>query len=151
MVSLSELCSSAAARYETTFSQAGIRFRANIAPGIPVTGDDTLFMQMLANLLDNAVKYSGGSAPLVTLLLRREDPLALLGVENTYEGTVTPEDLERLFEPYYRHDQRTGSGVGLGLAIVRKIVTLHGGDITAERTRTGILFLVRLPLLASKR
>ena len=67
--------------------------------------------------------------------------------------TIPPEKLDRIFEQFFRLDSsrasRTG-GAGLGLAIARQIVELHGGSITAESADEHIVFTVRLPLAANR-
>lgn len=144
VVSLSTLCANATERYEGVFRQAGTRFMHSFDEDVSVRGDETLLLQVLSNLLDNAVKYASGPEPKVSLRLFRENGRAVLTVGNTH--APLPDDLfERFFDPYYRHEQQTGTGVGLGLAIVRKIATLHGGTVHAENSRTGIVFILSLP------
>ena len=132
------------------------RLSAQIAPNLPlITGDEERLVQVLANLLDNAIKYTpeGGQ---ITVAARRM-PLAQADVRrNSVELTVTdtgigiPEqDRPRVFERFYRVDKarsRELGGTGLGLAIVRHIVEGHGGQIWVEGNMpTGSRFVVRLP------
>lgn len=147
---LSQLCTKASFRYETTFQQAGLRFGYDIEPDIAVRGDETLLMQLLSNLLDNAVKYSGDAGEPVRLNLARQGDEAVLTVENGCEP-LPAESVERLFEPFYRHEQNTGTGVGLGLSLVQRIAALHGGRVSAEGIDRGLRISVRLPLLGNGR
>ncbi|HKE62711.1 MAG TPA: ATP-binding protein [Nitrospira sp.] len=132
------------------------RLSAQIAPNLPlITGDEERLVQVLANLLDNAIKYTpeGGQ---ITVAARRM-PLAQADVRrNSVELAVTdtgigiPEqDRPRVFERFYRVDKarsRELGGTGLGLAIVRHIVEGHGGQIWVEgNVPTGSRFVVRLP------
>ena len=132
------------------------RLSSQIAPNLPlITGDEERLVQVLANLLDNAIKYTpeGGQ---ITVAARRM-PLAQADVRrNSVELTVTdtgigiPEqDRPRVFERFYRVDKarsRELGGTGLGLAIVRHIVEGHGGQIWVEgNVPTGSRFVVRLP------
>ena len=132
------------------------RLSAQIAPNLPlITGDEERLVQVLANLLDNAIKYTpeGGQITVAT----RRMPLAQADVRrNSVELTVTdtgigiPEqDRPRVFERFYRVDKarsRELGGTGLGLAIVRHIVEGHGGQIWVEgNVPTGSRFVVRLP------
>ena len=132
------------------------RLISQIAPNLPlITGDEERLVQVLANLLDNAIKYTpeGGQ---ITVAARRM-PLAQADVRrNSVELTVTdtgigiPEqDRPRVFERFYRVDKarsRELGGTGLGLAIVRHIVEGHGGQIWVEgNVPTGSRFVVRLP------
>ena len=132
------------------------RLISQIAPNLPlITGDEERLVQVLANLLDNAIKYTpeGGQ---ITVAARRM-PLAQADVRrNSVELAVTdtgigiPEqDRRRVFERFYRVDKarsRELGGTGLGLAIVRHIVEGHGGQIWVEgNVPTGSRFVVRLP------
>lgn len=147
-VSLSALCASAAERFSPAFAQAGVRFIRSVEPDLAVTGDAVLLTQVLSNLLDNARKYSSGPSdeqPRTWLRLARQNESACLSVENTHP-LLPPEALAHLFEPYFRYGQPIGGGAGLGLAIVRKIVTLHGGQVGVKNSERGVLFRVTLPL-----
>lgn len=132
------------------------RLISEIAANLPlITGDEERLVQVLANLLDNAIKYTpeGGQ---ITVAARRM-PLARADVRrNNIELTVTdtgigiPEQARpRVFERFYRVDKarsRELGGTGLGLAIVRHIVEGHGGQIWVEgNVPTGSRFVVRLP------
>lgn len=155
-VAFSELCASMARRYEAVFEAGNIDFSRHIAPGLMVRGDETLLCHMLSNLLDNALKYTkpGGQARLFVrgplLPFARENRLAELElrVENLHPS-LTEEMLQHLFEPFYRAGMATGNGVGLGLALVKRIAALHGGSIRAgnmEENGGNIVHLtLRLP------
>jgi two-component system CheB/CheR fusion protein len=103
------------------------------------------------NLLSNAVKYtpSGGH---VWLQVRREDSGAVLRVKDTGAG-ISPHMLESVFDLFVqaRHTlDRAGGGLGVGLTLVRALVEMHGGTVTAhsDGDGTGSEFTVRLPLTA---
>ena len=100
---------------------------------------------MLSNLLDNAIKYtpSGGS---VNVSLSEDDAQVVVSVKDTGCG-ISPDDLPRIFERFYRCDQsRSQAGIGLGLSLARAIARAHGGDITATSTlHQGSTFTVTLP------
>jgi signal transduction histidine kinase len=111
----------------------------------PVTGDGVLLERLVANLLDNAERYNiaGGT---VTITTATDDGTSLVRVVNT--GRVVPPDqVDRLFEPFTRLDDRTRhDGFGLGLALVSSIATVHGGTVHASAASTGGLDItVRLP------
>jgi CheY-like chemotaxis protein/anti-sigma regulatory factor (Ser/Thr protein kinase) len=117
------------------------------AEAIPVIGDAHRLQQVTWNLLANAVKYtaSGGR---VAITLSRDRGRACIRVADSGEG-IEPEFLPYVFEPFRQGHSRTmRSGLGLGLAIVRRLVDLHGGRITAESggAGTGATFTVSLPL-----
>ena len=114
---------------------------------LPVIGDEQRLQQVLWNLLSNAVKYTprGGRVQVVT---ERGDRRATVRVKDSGEG-IDPSFLPHIFEPFRQGAKKTmRSGLGLGLAIVRRLVDLHGGRITAESAGTGegSQFVVSLPL-----
>ena len=145
VVSLSSICDSMADRFSPMFRQAGVRFIWNIGPDIRVTGDATLLTQVVSNLLENAEKYVCGEDLRVRFRLDTDGDFARVAVENTH-APLPPEALAHLFEPYFRYGQQTGTGVGLGLSIVKNTVVLHGGQVSVENTADGVRFLVALPL-----
>ncbi|MBI3978600.1 MAG: HAMP domain-containing histidine kinase [Chloroflexi bacterium] len=103
-------------------------------------------VQVIGNLVDNAVKYSpdGGE---VRVVVERSDDHARVVVSDQGIG-IAPEDLPRLFQPYARLRREPGpKGLGLGLYIVRGIVEAHGGTIAVRsEPRKGSTFTVELPL-----
>ncbi|MDB5310525.1 MAG: chemotaxis protein methyltransferase CheR [Gemmataceae bacterium] len=114
-----------------------------------VSGDDARLTQVLANLLDNAAKYTdpGGR---VEVRLVSELGRAVLTVRDTGIG-IPPDVLPRLFTPFTQADrtlERERGGLGLGLSVVKGLVELHGGEVEAgsEGPGRGAEFTVRLPL-----
>jgi two-component system phosphate regulon sensor histidine kinase PhoR len=132
------------------------RLRSQVAADLPlISGDEERLVQVLANLLDNAIKYTpeGGQ---ITVTARRippsraEAPRTSIELAVTDTGIGIPEqDRPRVFERFYRVDKarsRELGGTGLGLAIVRHIVEGHGGQVWVEGNMpTGSRFVVRLP------
>jgi two-component system, OmpR family, sensor kinase len=110
------------------------RLEVTTAPGLPaLAGDPALLGRLLANLLDNAAKYSEPPAP-VTLAARAAAGAVELEVRDRGIG-IEPQDLPRLFTPFFRTDRsraRGTGGVGLGLALARRIAEAHGGAIAVE-------------------
>jgi signal transduction histidine kinase len=111
----------------------------------PVTGDGVLLERLVTNLLDNAERYNiaGGT---VSISTATDHGASLVRVINT--GRVVPPDqVERLFLPFTRQDDRIGhDGVGLGLTLVSSIAAVHGGTVDATAVPTGGLDIsVRLP------
>ncbi len=111
----------------------------------PVHGDALLIGELLANLIDNAIRYtpSGGR---ITVHTRMENDCVVLEVED--EGAGIPEaEREKVFQRFYRVDGSPGEGCGLGLAIVQEIAHLHDGhaEIRTPASGVGTLVMVRFP------
>ncbi|OGW65745.1 MAG: hypothetical protein A3H49_02280 [Nitrospirae bacterium RIFCSPLOWO2_02_FULL_62_14] len=124
----------------------------------PVSGDEDRLVQVLTNLLDNAIKYTpeGGTIGIAVGLaaLPAGDP-AQVELSVTDTGIGIPEaDRPRVFERFYRVDKarsREMGGTGLGLSIVRHIVEGHAGKIWVEGVQpTGSRFVLRLPIAESE-
>jgi len=117
-----------------------------IAKDAEVSADPHRLMQMLTNLIDNAIKFNreGGT---VTIDHERSD-VDTIRVRDTGEGIPT-QHLDRLFERFYRVDRarsRNLGGTGLGLAIVKHLARAHGGDVSVtSRLGEGSEFTIRLP------
>ena len=116
----------------------------------PLWGDAARLQQVVWNLLSNAVKFTpqGGQ---VTVTLRQLDRLAEIRVIDTGKG-IDPPFLPYVFEYFRQEDSSTTrqfGGLGLGLAIVRQIVEMHGGTVSAESQgeNQGATFIVQLPVL----
>lgn len=107
-----------------------VKVTYDVRPDCYVEGDGALLRQVIANLLDNAIKYTpaGGQVQVAT---RGSGSLAILEIEDTGIG-VAKADIDRMCEPFFRADEartRTSAGAGLGLAIVKSICTAHAADI----------------------
>lgn len=118
----------------------------------PVNGDEARLQQVMENLLSNAIKFTprGGS---IDVVLERVGAEARITVRDTGIG-ISAEALPEVFERFRQVDKsstRKYGGLGLGLAIVRNLVELHGGKVTAESAGEGrgSTFVVTLPLLPS--
>ncbi|OJW10908.1 MAG: hypothetical protein BGO49_25715 [Planctomycetales bacterium 71-10] len=115
------------------------------APAV-VAGDPELIRRAVENVLRNAVRHAPeGTA--VDVSLRSDASLATVAVRDHGEG-VPQEHLEDILKPFFRIQDdrsRASGGVGLGLAIARRAVELHGGAIAASSARPGLLVSIRLP------
>ncbi|HTX54084.1 MAG TPA: ATP-binding protein, partial [Candidatus Baltobacteraceae bacterium] len=106
--------------------------------------DAVLIEQVLVNLLDNAVKYTPPETP-IEVIAKRGDASIEVSVADRGPG-VPPGDGQRVFEKFFRGQPSTTRGVGLGLAICKAIIAIHGGAIWAEsRPGGGALFRFTLP------
>jgi signal transduction histidine kinase/ActR/RegA family two-component response regulator len=117
-----------------------------------VHGDPVRLEQVVSNLVSNAVKYTHEEGT-ISVKVARHDECAVVEVCDDGIGIPT-ETLGHIFEPFYRVDTpqaRTRAGLGLGLAVVRGLVELHCGDITAgsDGPGCGSKFVVRLPAVAA--
>ena len=114
-----------------------------------VLGDVDRLQQVVANLVDNATRIVGEGGT-VSVNLTADGGFTVLTVTDDGPG-IPADDLPNLFDRFYRSDSsrtRTSGGAGLGLSIVRAIVTAHAGSITAENLEpSGSRFTVRLPSL----
>jgi heavy metal sensor kinase len=126
---------------------ADVALEAHASGPVPVRGSEPLLFRVVFNLVDNAIKHSGAGHR-VTVAVGRQDGRAVLDVEDDGPG-IPPEIRERVFDRFYRADPaRSGGGAGLGLAVTRSIVAVHGGEIRAAAGRAGegTAFRVTLPL-----
>jgi signal transduction histidine kinase len=127
----------------------GIEVVARFEPGAgALRGDPDRLQQVVANLLSNALKFTP-SAGRITVSLREVDRFIELSVQDTGKG-IKRELLPHVFDRFRQGDtssSRHVGGLGLGLTLVREIVTLHGGSVSAhsDGPSTGATFLVRLP------
>jgi two-component system sensor histidine kinase KdpD len=141
----SELAGSVLSRLRERLAHHPVRVDLGEAPLVRV--DAMLIEQVLANLLENAAKYTPPGTP-VSLSARKEDSEVVISVEDEGPG-LPPGDPEQLFAKFHRGaPEGSVGGVGLGLTICRAIVNLHGGRIWAERKAPGAAFRFTLPLEA---
>ena len=122
-------------------------------PPLPVwvLGDETRLVQAVSNLLSNALRYGGDGA--IQLTLEAQGDRARVRVADEGVG-MTTETLERIFDPFFQAPQNSArrvGGLGLGLAIVRSIVKLHGGEVIAGSAGPGrgSWFSIELPAIAA--
>ena len=127
----------------------GRPFETGIAADMPlIEADSVLLGQVLFNLLDNAVKY-GGSEP-INIYARKDGGHVLISVTDLGKG-IPPEDLDRVFEKFYRRGKADGRapGTGLGLSIARGFIEAMGGTIRAESPavrKRGTRMVIRFPI-----
>jgi two-component system sensor histidine kinase BaeS len=122
------------------------RLRIEIERGLAVEADPTRLRQVLVNLLTNADRHTPPDGA-ITLRAARRDSAAVISVHNT-GSALTPAELERVFDRFYRADpsrQRATGGSGLGLAIVKQLVEAQSGAVSARSDDSGVTFEVTLP------
>ncbi|MFM7424529.1 MAG: ATP-binding protein [Elainella sp.] len=127
-----------------------IHLQADLDPAVgPIHGDSDRLRQVIENLLSNAVKFTPQSGQ-IEIRLAQQDDSAIIQVKDTGEG-IPADMLPHIFDDFRQADSSTTrkhGGLGLGLAIVRQLVELHGGQIRAESQGKGqgATFTVTLPL-----
>jgi PAS domain S-box-containing protein len=127
-----------------------IRLEATLAGEGRVSGDPDRLQQVVWNLLSNAIKFTPNRGR-IDVRLRREEGHVDVVVEDSGAG-IRPDFLPHVFERFRQSDSsstRAHGGLGLGLALVRHLVELHGGTVSAESPGEGkgAIFTVRLPLM----
>jgi signal transduction histidine kinase len=122
-----------------------VELRVSVPEQLTANADRDRLRQAVANLVDNAIKYTprGGR---VDVSASRDDRAVMISVADTGPGISEP-DLPRIFDRLYRGDQsRTTRGLGLGLSLVRAYVEAQGGTVSVESKRgSGTTFTIRLP------
>jgi CheY-like chemotaxis protein/two-component sensor histidine kinase len=131
--------------------ERGHELRLALAPEpVELDADPARLEQVLSNLLSNALKYTPAPGT-IEFTVARDGADAVVRVRDTGIG-IRPEMLERVFDPFAQADRlpdRVQEGLGMGLTLVRSLVELHGGTVTAasEGPGRGSEFVVRLPCL----
>ncbi len=151
LVGLDRPIAEAVDRVRTTAQARGIRVVRSGVPRRQVRGNEAQLTTALGNLLENAVNYSpDGARVVIGARLVQEGGHDLLEVNVVDEGIgIAPQDVERVFERFYRADparSRATGGTGLGLAIVKHVATNHGGAVSVRSSEGfGSTFTLRLP------
>ncbi len=149
-MNIDDLVLAAARRFRYQAEAAGVQVRLAL-DGATVLADERRMEQVLANLLDNAIRYAPTGSEVLLRTVRL--PGAVL-VEVHNGGTPIPaEDLPHLFDRFYQVDRaRTRDGhSGLGLAIVRELVQAHRGEVSVQSAAgAGTVFTVRLPAATAR-
>lgn len=150
IVDLSQVFEQAVATYGPVAEDLGKSIRAEISPGVAVSGDRDLLTQMVVNLVENALRHTSADAQIrVTLELGDDGPIGVVA-DN---GPGIPEaERERVLQRFYRLDRsRATPGSGLGLALVAAIAHLHQTAVRLDDDRPGLRVELRFPALASSK
>ena len=142
---ISALVRDACELFRSPAEDKDLRLVCDVSDNFSISGDNRLIQRMIANLLDNAIKYTpaGGSIE-VTVNTLNNDAVAIT-VKDTGIG-IFEKDMPRVFERFYRCDpSRSEAGIGLGLSFARAIARAHGGDITvSSEPNKGSTFTITL-------
>jgi heavy metal sensor kinase len=145
-VDMARLALDACELMETVAEDRGLNLACEAPETMPLAGDPRMIQRILANLLDNAIKYTPSGGSVRVSLSAIDGGEALVTVQDTGMG-IPPDDLPHIFERFYRCDQsRSEPGTGLGLSLARALARAHRGDITVTSTLgQGSTFTLTLP------
>jgi CheY-like chemotaxis protein len=128
----------------------GHQLEVDVRDGLMVDGDPVRLAQIVANLLNNAAKYIGVGGR-IAVSGGREGDFAVIRVSDNGPG-IAPEAMPRLFEMFNRGErssQLAQGGLGIGLALSRRLAEMHGGTLEARTSSGGSEFALRLPLASA--
>lgn len=147
-VNLTLLLDSVVEQFEGRAADKGVTLKREISPGLSVAGDEDGLIQVMFNLIDNAVKFTPKDGS-VCVTADSTPTQAQIVIADTGSG-IPEAELPHIFDRFYRVDRartRQQGGFGLGLAIVKQIVEKHGGTIKVMSTvGAGTQFAVNLPI-----
>lgn len=127
------------------------RITADITEGIELVADKQKVTQVISNLIENAVKYSPADSN-IAVMTSVEDDNAEIIIQDTGYG-ISKDDQEQIFEAFFRSRTEENwevPGTGLGLALVKRIISMHGGTVTLDSTiGKGSKFTIHLPILSA--
>lgn len=148
LINLTEIIKQVSLIFNSRAEEKGITLSVDIPDNLPpVEGERDLLMQVMVNLVDNAIKYIPAGKK-VYIKAETKGKYLQVTVHDTGPG-IPAESLPRLFERFYRVDKarsREAGGTGLGLAIAKHVVEVHRGEIWAESSPQGTGFFFTLPL-----
>lgn len=134
--------------FNPVLAEKNLRWNVHLAPNIRIICDPDKLERVFDNLLRNAINYSYPETEIFVAMEPSGGDHVKLRVEN-HGKTISPEKLDRIFEQFFRLDTSRSSstgGAGLGLAIAKELVELHGGTITAASANEQITFIAMLPM-----
>ena len=148
LVDLADVVAESVDRSRLTADTKHIEITTGGDTDVKVRGDEQQLVMALANLVDNAVRYSPEGTSVAVTTRRDDDGIAELVVTDQGIG-IAEDDLARIFERFYRVDparSRATGGTGLGLSLVKHVASSHGGEVTVwSRPGAGSTFTLRLP------
>lgn len=133
--------------YEPVANENHVNIILQSQDGIVFTGDRDMLFQAIANILDNAIKYSPYESNIIinSILLKQENKLEITITD--YGVGISDEEKVKVFDLFYRSEQhRDHKGNGLGLSLVNAIISLHKGRILLEDNNPGLTVCIQLPV-----
>jgi signal transduction histidine kinase len=145
-IDVRDLVQDAVELYAPVAEEKQVALQVDVPAGLRIEGDRNRLAQVVANLLDNAVKYTPPDGRIVVSATWRPERGAEITVADNGAG-IAQEDLPRIWDRLYRGDRsRSQRGLGLGLSLVKAIVRAHGGTVAVASTPgEGSTFTLRLP------
>ena len=143
---LSRMLNQIVHEFYPVLAEKDLSWQTDIAPGVEILCDPDKLERVFDNLIRNAVNYSYSGTAISLTMKQTDDGIVEIRIQN-HGKTIPPEKLGRIFEQFFRLDSSRSSatgGAGLGLAISKEIVELHGGEIRAESENESITFTVLL-------
>lgn len=143
---LAQIAADAWRSQEPSLRAAGLRLRTDIHPGAAVRADPDRLHQAVVNLLANTARYCRAGDTVTMRVYQEAESTAVLQVADTGPG-IDPADLPHVFERLWRGKASASvTGSGIGLAVVRELITAHGGTVTVDSAPGhGATFTIRLP------
>jgi signal transduction histidine kinase len=132
--------------YEPVAEERGMKLALDVAEGSLLTANRQLVGQAVANLIDNAIKYSAKAKdPTIAIAMRSDEAGIEIAVADHGPG-IAAEDRDRVLKRFVRLEKsRTEPGTGLGLSLVQAVARLHGGAVRLEDNAPGLRVIVRIP------
>lgn len=146
-VNLSRMLEQIIDEFRPVLAEKELSIRTSIAPDVEILCDPDKLERVFDNLIRNAVSYSYERTEIYFSMVKQIEDRVEISIWNRGK-TIPQEKLEHIFEQFFRLDSSRSSatgGAGLGLAIARQIVELHGGAIRAESAKESVVFTVVLP------
>ncbi len=149
-IDLSELLQSIASELELYHPATQIRIDLKVDPDVKISADGPVIRRAIGAVLDNAVKYSGGSEADIAITLHRTNKDAEVVIGDRGIG-IDKKERDAIFDRFYRLGNeliRASGGTGLGLHLCREMIRAHGGEVVARASETGpgSEFVITLPL-----
>lgn len=141
---LSDVFSAIFEAYEASVEDSGRKLISRIEPGVLIWGDRELLVQMLSNLIENAIRHTPKHS-IIELNLTQRDGHAIGVVADNGSG-IPPEERPKVFQRFYRLERsRSSPGNGLGLALVGAVAELHGIEVDLSDNQPGLRLTLRFP------
>jgi signal transduction histidine kinase len=131
-------------RFQPVLNNKSIHLTSDLKTNVEIDGNQEAFVSALSNLVDNACKFTPTEGT-ISLQTQVDNSALSITISNSCPP-LTEEEISKIFDPFYRTDPSRENGVGLGLAIARKLIEKHGGTIEAVCANEELTMSVKLPV-----